>query len=72
MSIAEEILQIASTLPAERQREVLEFAEFLKARESSAQKPGPRRAGLFAGMPYFMAEDFDDPLPDSFWLGEKA
>ena len=27
-------------------------------------------AGPFAGMPYFMADDFDEPLPDSFWIGE--
>ena len=72
MSITEEFLQIASTLPADRKREVLEFAEFLKAREGTAQRPGPRLAGLFAEMPYFMADDFDDPLPESFWLGETT
>jgi Protein of unknown function (DUF2281) len=71
MSIAEEILQIASTLPEDRQQEVLDFAEFLRARAGSAQEGGRQRvAGLFAGMPYFMADDFDEPLPDSFWLGE--
>jgi hypothetical protein len=71
MSITEQITQIASTLPADRQQEVLDFAEFLRARESSGQEGGrPRVAGLFAGMPYFMADDFDEPLPDSFWTGE--
>ncbi len=29
-----------------------------------------RVAGLHAGQ-IWMADDFDDPLPDSFWLGEK-
>lgn len=73
MSILEEILQITSALSADRQREVLVFVEFLKASEGSTQKPGPRAwQGLFAGLPYFMADDFDGPLPDSFWLGEKA
>ncbi|HEX7183835.1 MAG TPA: DUF2281 domain-containing protein [Thermoanaerobaculia bacterium] len=72
MSITEQIAQIASALPADRQREVLDFAEFLKAREGSVQEGGRLRvAGLFAGMPYFMAEDFDEPLPDSFWMGER-
>ena len=71
MSITEQIVQIASELPADRQQEVLDFAEFLRAREDSGQESGrPRVAGPFAGMPYFMADDFDEPLPDSFWMGE--
>ena len=71
MSIAEEILQIASELPTDRQQEVLDFAEFLRARQGSSQEGGHLRiAGLFAGQSYFMADDFDEPLPDSFWTGE--
>lgn len=71
MSITEQIVQIASTLPADRQQEVLDFAEFLRTREASGQEGGrPRVAGLFAGMPYFMADDFNEPLTDSFWMGE--
>lgn len=30
--------------------------------------PGPRVLGLHAGR-WTMADDFDAPLPDSFWLG---
>jgi hypothetical protein len=30
---------------------------------------GPRIAGLHAGT-MWMSDDFDDPLPDEFWLGE--
>lgn len=71
MSIIEQIAQITSTLPADLQQEVLDFAEFLRTRGGSGQGNGRRRvAGLFAGMPYFMAADFDEPLPDSFWTGE--
>jgi hypothetical protein len=71
MSITEQIVQITSALPADRQQEVLDFAEFLRAREGSGQEGGgPRVAGLFAGMSYFMADDFDEPLSDSFWMGE--
>jgi hypothetical protein len=64
MSIAEQIAQRVSTLPVDRQREVLDFVEFLRTREGAgAQGRGrPRVAGLFAGMPYFMADDFDEPL----------
>jgi hypothetical protein len=71
MSITEQIAQIASALPVDRQQEVLDFAEFLKTRGGSTQESGRQRvAGLFAGMSYFMADDFDEPLPESFWMGE--
>lgn len=72
MSITEQIAQITSTLPTDLQQEVLDFAAFLRAREGSSASEGGRQrvAGLFAGMPYFMADDFDEPLPDSFWTGE--
>ena len=32
---------------------------------------GPRRFGLHEGE-VWMSDDFNAPLPDSFWLGEKA
>ena len=34
-------------------------------------KAPKRRIGMFEGR-IFMSEDFDDELPDSFWLGEDA
>jgi len=33
--------------------------------------PGPRVLGLHAGS-WIMADDFDAPLPDSFWLGTEV
>ena len=33
-------------------------------------QPAHRIAGLHAGLTW-ISDDFDDPLPDSFWLGEK-
>jgi antitoxin (DNA-binding transcriptional repressor) of toxin-antitoxin stability system len=33
-------------------------------------KSGKRIAGLHQGM-WRVNEDFDDPLPDEFWLGEE-
>jgi predicted DNA-binding antitoxin AbrB/MazE fold protein len=33
-------------------------------------KRGQRRLELFRGE-FWMSDDFDDPLPDSFWLGEE-
>ena len=39
--------------------------------EEAATPKLPRVAGLHAGQ-YHVAEDFDEPLPDSFWFGEDA
>lgn len=38
--------------------------------EESAS-PLPRVPGLNAGEITYIADDFDDPLPDEFWFGEK-
>lgn len=34
-------------------------------------KPKQRVLGLGKGEGYFMSEDFDDELPDEFWLAER-
>ena len=36
--------------------------------EQPETEAGPRVPGLFPGI--WMSDDFDDPLPDEFWLGE--
>lgn len=42
------------------------FARFIPF----SDKPKKRIAGLQKGK-IWMSDDFDSPLPDSFWLGEK-
>ena len=37
---------------------------------AAAQERGPRVLGLHEGQGW-MSDDFNAPLPDSFWLGEK-
>ncbi len=50
-------------------REVMETA--LEQLEPPAWAQPPRRvAGLHAGQTW-ISDDFDAPLPDSFWLGEE-
>jgi len=34
-------------------------------------EPTKRIAGLGAGNMAFMSDDFDDELPDSFWMGDE-
>jgi hypothetical protein len=41
-----------------------------KALDGYAVRPAKRVLGLHAGN-YSISADFDDPLPDSFWLGEE-
>ena len=44
--------------------------------EEEATSPSLQTASLFKRIPglnkgtYFMADDFDEPLPDSFWTGK--
>ena len=47
------------------------IAEVKPSEESVAEKPKERVLGLGAGEGYYMADDFDAELPDSFWLGEE-
>ncbi len=51
-----------------------EFLDFLhfKGNKSATpfQLPSKRKAGLNPGA-FIINDDFDDPLPDSFWLGEE-
>lgn len=43
----------------------------LRATVAETAGAGPRTPGLHAGR-YVIAEDFDAPLPDSFWLGMEG
>ena len=73
VTLAEKIAQLTAALPVERQHEVLDFVELLRAREpSNTTRTAERVAGLFAGLPYSMADDFDAPLPEEFWSGEAT
>ncbi len=47
------------------------IAEVKPVEEGSTEKPKERVFGLGAGEGYYMADDFDAELPDSFWLGEE-
>ena len=63
-------------LPAELQKEVYNFAAFLlekKRQPPHTQKPPekPRVMDLHKGQ-VWMSDDFDEPLPDEFWLGKDA
>ncbi|MGE0086202.1 MAG: hypothetical protein AB7S75_17480 [Desulfococcaceae bacterium] len=60
-------IEVLDTVPFHEKRKVL--ITFL---DDTPQKPASKKriAGLNKGK-YFMADDFDEPLPDAFWVGEE-
>jgi mRNA-degrading endonuclease RelE of RelBE toxin-antitoxin system len=65
-----ELIIKLQTLPPEQQQQVLDFVEFLVQKYvQPPEKPKKRVLGLHKGQ-IWMSNDFNEPLPDEFWLGE--
>ncbi len=64
---ASEFEEVMDKLPSHLREQVYSFAQFLLAQEQPEHKE--RILGLHRGA-MEASEDFDAPLPDSFWLGE--
>ena len=70
--------EVADTLmhrAAQQGRDVATYVRQLALHASEAENAAhtqadPRTPGLHAGR-YWIAEDFDAPLPDAFWLGAE-
>ena len=61
---------------AQEGRDVTGYVRQLAGRDSGGHpageaEPALRTPGLHAGR-YWIADDFDAPLPDDFWLGEES
>jgi hypothetical protein len=80
MDVVEDLLGKLQMLMPENQQLLLAFAEFLLERQIQSMPnntsvevipspPKQRVLGLHQGMGW-MSDDFNDPLPDEFWLGE--
>lgn len=73
MHTLDQISQRTAVLPDNLQQEVLDFVEFLVAKSQiftpTTEAASQRIAGLQRGKVH-IAEDFDEPLPDDFWLGK--
>ncbi|OCQ96778.1 hypothetical protein BCD64_14300 [Nostoc sp. MBR 210] len=70
-----ELIPKLQTLAPEQQQQVLDFVEFLIQKyaqpEKTQETPQQRILGLHEGE-IWMSDDFNDPLPDEFWMGEGA
>ncbi|QLQ31473.1 MAG: DUF2281 domain-containing protein [Candidatus Thiothrix singaporensis] len=74
MGTVELITEHTRRLPENVQREILNFVEFMFNKYSTPLVQSipltTRQAGLHAGC-VVMADDFDAPLSDDFWLGAE-
>jgi hypothetical protein len=57
-------------LPVDKQQQVLDFVEFLAQKSTLDRKDIKRVPDLHQGK-ICMSDDFNEPLDDSFWLGES-
>lgn len=71
-TIEQQVVANIHSLPLDKQQSVLEFSLFLKSITSNniQNKPLKRQAGIGKNT-VWMSDDFDEPLPDSFWLGDE-
>ncbi|MBE9215257.1 DUF2281 domain-containing protein [Plectonema cf. radiosum LEGE 06105] len=75
LNITEVLIAKVQSLPPEQQQTLLDFVEFLEHKNTQSQpistQPVQQRVlGLNRGE-VWMSEDFNEPLPDEFWLGEE-
>jgi Protein of unknown function (DUF2281) len=72
MTIKEEITRELSSVPDALLIEVLSFIRDTKSKSMHLSKPSDsqRIAGLHEGQ-IWIGDDFNDSLPDEFWLGNE-
>ena len=75
VNITEVLIAKLQSLPREQQQTLLDFVEFLEHKNTQSQpiptQPAQQRVlGLNQGE-IWMSEDFNEPLPDEFWMGEE-
>jgi len=71
MITIETIINELDSAPEPLLAEVLGFIRSVKDKSMTFSNPSssPRIAGLHEGQ-VWMSDDFNDPLPDEFWLGD--
>lgn len=76
LDLSDSIANAVKLLSPEQRQQVFNFVSFLSEQqkisiEQNSSVPKQRRVfGQYQGR-ISMSEDFDEPLPDSFWLGDS-
>ncbi|MEE9338592.1 MAG: DUF2281 domain-containing protein [Methylococcaceae bacterium] len=63
----QQLIHEFEVLPPDLQKQVFDFVLFLKQQQTSVKQ---RTVGEYIGKIH-IAEDFDEPLGDDFWLSRK-
>ena len=71
MTLLEKIVTELASAPEPLLVKVLDFIQLNKIASTTVSDSEnlPRTPGLYQGQ-IWMSEDFNDPLPDEFWLGD--
>jgi Protein of unknown function (DUF2281) len=73
ITLPEKLLVQLQTLPPEQIQQVIDFVEFLNKKyvqsQPNQQIQQSRVLGLHAGKGW-ISDDFNEPLPDEFWIEE--
>lgn len=65
-----EVFKVVEQLSGAEKRQLLDYLQ--QTKDEISESPKQRIAGLHAHLgPAWMSDDFNDPLPDSFWFGEE-
>jgi mRNA-degrading endonuclease RelE of RelBE toxin-antitoxin system len=70
VDITSELIAKFQTLAPEQQQQVLDFVEFLAQKYAQTPKPPEKRVFDLHKGEIWMSDDFNDPLPDEWWIGE--
>ena len=68
MTDLERIFRTIDALTPDEKQQIIDYIQ--GQRESNGQALAPRVLDPHAGV-IWMSDDFDEELPDSFWLGEE-
>jgi hypothetical protein len=70
VDITSELIAKFQTLAPEQQQQVLDFVEFLAQKYAQTQKPPEKRVFDLNKGEIWMSDDFNDTLPDEWWMGK--
>ncbi len=68
---SKQLHDLVERLPPDAQEQLYDYAQFLLERKTKPSAPRKARVANLHPGAFIVHDDFDAPLPDSFWLGEE-